>query len=49
MYASVIARIKSMYNTFGASSKKLADFILKKFFLIIYSEAVIHNHSFFTK
>lgn len=29
MYASVIARIKSMYNTFGASSKKLADFILK--------------------
>lgn len=29
MYATVIGRIKSMYNSFGASSKKLADYILK--------------------
>lgn len=29
MYSSVTARIKTMYNNFGVSSKKLADFILK--------------------
>ena len=29
MYASVMARIKTMYENFGSSSKKLADFILQ--------------------